>query len=100
MNGYDKWTMDALFYLFISLVSFLSSPLLDILLERIMLGPFDPLSEEGHCVTTPASSAFDIPKPWSSTIIPDIYFQKTIPSSPVVAGLHDLFGSVPPPTPL
>lgn len=53
-----------------------TSPLLDIMLQRIMLGYFGAPSEEGNDVITPSSPAFDIPKSWSSAISPDFYSQQ------------------------
>lgn len=61
MKGYDERRVDTQFYLRISSGFFpVSAPLLDVLLERIMLGYFGAPSEEGHCVTTPALSACDV----------------------------------------
>lgn len=48
-----------------------SSLLLDLVLERIMLGYFGALCEDVSTPSSSSSSAFDIPKSWS--IIPDFY---------------------------
>lgn len=54
-----------------------------------------PLWGRSLCYNPFSSAAFDIPKSWSSAIIPDFYSQE-IPLSPIVARLPDLIGTIPP----